>query len=221
MSDLYITSSTSSPCSSRKRRSAVPRDLIPSMRVPATSSLEIIEFNEWSPYDWWLISRKVSGGFGTAWTGEEYIPGSSSGPKDAEYLPAATSTLTCARIKSRCSLDVEPFEDMSRVVGYPASISPNFVSAYGQYPSRRDRHTESTSAWFGWSTNKSRNRSIFKLQFTRNNSGFILIVWMASWFSNSFRGTPGTGEAVSPQRAVSLTSSHPDKSRVPHSNPRA
>ena len=72
---------------------AVLSDLIPSMQVPATSSSKIIEFNEWSPYDWWLIRWRESGGFGTAWTGEEYIPGSSSGPKNAEYLPAATSTL--------------------------------------------------------------------------------------------------------------------------------
>ena len=166
------------------------------------------------------MSRKVSGGFGTAWTGEEYIPGSNSGPKGAEYRPASTSILTCARMKARCSSDVEPFEDMSRVVGYPASISPNFVSAYGQYPSRREWHTESTSARFGWLTSNSWNRSIFRSQLTWNNPGFSSIVRSASWLSNSFRGTLGTGEAVSPQRAVSLKSPWPDKSWALHRKPR-
>ena len=164
------------------------------------------------------MSRKVSGGFRTVWTGEEYIPGSSSGPKGTEYRPTSTSILTCTQIKARCSSDVDPFKDKLRVVRYPASMSPNFVSVYSQYPLRREWHTELTSVRFGWLTSNSWNRPIFRSQLTWNKPGFSLIVHNTLWLSNSFSGTLGTGEAVSPQRAVSLKSSWLDKLWTPHRN---
>jgi len=53
--------------------------------IPATSSLSIIELGENSPADWSLIKQKVVvPGLSTAWTGEEYMPGSRSGPKASE-----------------------------------------------------------------------------------------------------------------------------------------
>ena len=87
------------------------------MHVPATFSLKIIEFGEWLPYDLWLIKQNVLGGLGTAWTGDEYILGSSLGPKDVEYLPAETLISTCILMDLRYSSDVDPFDNMSRVVG--------------------------------------------------------------------------------------------------------
>src|ERR1700676_93811 len=85
ISDFHIINLTSSPSALRKARREAPRDLMPSMHVPATSSLWIIELGENSPADWSLIKRKVVvPGLSTACIGEEYIPGSKSGPKASE-----------------------------------------------------------------------------------------------------------------------------------------
>jgi len=55
---------------------------------------------EWGLALWSLISlRFIENGLGTAVIGGLYIPGSSSVPKDAEYLPAAFSRSRCSHTK--------------------------------------------------------------------------------------------------------------------------
>ena len=115
---------------------------------PMMSSQGIMLFSEWFPALWWVtIWRSVEWGFfSMAKTGMQYIPGRSFSPKASEkcLLRISWSCWSCKKL-SLSRLSVWGYK-ASNVSGYP----PLSVSAYGQKPSWRPRHTDLTKGWLGW-----------------------------------------------------------------------
>jgi hypothetical protein len=117
-SDLKTTKRTRGPDFRLKDSKARDRSARVSKRQPWTSSRAIIEFKENGPALWSLTSLSLElWGFGTAWMGELYIPGSKSGPKDSENRPAAISMSRWLLIKTASASVFGGRSEKSQVVG--------------------------------------------------------------------------------------------------------